>query len=153
MNEGLELGALALLAVALIALAIYIVRRVRGTPESRERKRRLHIHHNGRLGDAEITEVNENTLFYSYTARGVQYATSQDISAIRDQLPENLETLIGTAGLKYLVNNPANSILVCEEWNGCRRKAGAAAASLDANAVGHQAQDSAFGERANRHIA
>ena len=61
--------------------------------------------------------------------------------------------LIGTAGLKYLVNNPANSILVCEEWNGCRRKAGAAAASLDANAVGHQAQDSAFGERANRHIA
>ena len=128
MSEGLQLTGLALLAIGLIALAVVIVRQVRGTPESREKKRRLMLHRTGRLGDAEITEVSENTLFYSYLARGVQYATAQDVSALRDQLPENLELVIGPAGLKYSVNNPANSIVVCEEWNGCRRKAGASSA-------------------------
>lgn len=110
-----------------MALAVVIVRQVRGTAESREKQRRLLLHRTGRLGDAEITEVSEDTLFYSYLARGVQYETSQDISAVRDQLPENLELLIGPAALKYSVNNPANSIVVCEEWSGCRRKAGAGA--------------------------
>lgn len=140
-----------------MALAVVIVRQVRGTPDSREKKRRLMLHRTGRLGDAEITEVTENTLFYAYLARGVQYETSQDISAVRDQLPENLELVIGPAGLKYSVNNPANSIVVCEEWNGCRKKAGATAAkaestasasldsSLNADLVGHQPEDSTLG--------
>jgi hypothetical protein len=152
MNEGIQIGALILVAVALIALAMWIVRRVHGTPEQRERKRRLMVNTTGRLGDAEITEVAENTLFYSYLARGVQYATSQDVTALRDRLPENIERLIGPAALKYTVNNPANSILVCEEWNGCRRTSGTPSASppasasplLDADAVRHQPKDTAL---------
>jgi hypothetical protein len=146
MSPGLELGALSLLAMALIASAIYIIQRVRGTPESRERKRRLMIHRTGRLGDAEITEVADNTLFYSYFVRGVQYATSQDVATLQSQLPPNLELLIGPAALKYSVNNPANSILVCEEWNGCRKVTDSKVARplLDANAVRHEPEDPAL---------
>src|SRR5258708_7637540 len=153
MIEGLEIGALILVAVALIALAVWIVQRVNGTPEQRERKRRLMIHTTGRLGDAEITEVGDDTLFYSYLVRGVQYTTSQDVGALRNRLPKNLEHLIGPAALKYTVNNPENSILVCEEWNGCRMKPARGAASaegllnkelLNADAVGHQPKDTAL---------
>jgi len=157
MTEGLQIGGLILLAAALIGLVIWIVRRLHSTPEERERKRRLMIHRTGRLGDAEITEVGEDALFYRYLVRGVQYETSQDIGALRDRLPVNLEHLIGPAGLKYAVNNPANSILVCEEWNGCRATSVGRPASgggtvnpsdgnpsLDANAVGHQPKDTAL---------
>ena len=99
-----------------------------------------------RLIDAEITEVGEDALFYSYVVRGVQYTTSQDVSALRDRLPANLARLIGPAGLKYKVNNPANSILVCEEWNGCRATSAGPPAPdlLDANAVRHQREDTAL---------
>ena len=156
MNEGFEIGGLLLLAAALIALIVWLVRRAQGTPEQRERRRRLLIHSTGRLGDAEITEVGENTLFYSYLVGGVQYTTSQDVGALRDRLPANLEHLIGPAGLKYSVNNPANSILVCEEWNGCRTTSiqtpsiqtpsiqTPAPDLLDANAVRHQPKDTAL---------
>jgi hypothetical protein len=67
-----------------------------------------------------ITEVSEDALYYSYSIRGVQYAASQDISALREHLPEEPERLIGVASLKYAPRNPANSILLCEEWSGLR---------------------------------
>lgn len=120
MSAGAQLIALCVLSAALIALAIVIALRVRGTPEKRERKRRLMVHREGRLGDALITESSENTLYYSYSVGGVQYTASQDISALRDRLPAEPERLIGHVSLKYATNNPANSILICEEWSGLR---------------------------------
>ena len=111
----------------MIALAIYIVKRVRSTPEKRERKRREEVNRLGRLGDALITEVSESVIYYSYTVRGVQYTASQDVSTLRDRLPAEPERLIGVVSLKYAPRNPANSILICEEWSGLRvadRKAG-----------------------------
>ena len=59
-----------------------IALRVRGTPEKRERKRRLNVHRQGRLGDAMITEATDETLYYSYSVRGVQYTASQDITSV-----------------------------------------------------------------------
>ena len=94
--------------------------RVKGTPEKRERKRRLRVHREGRLGDALITESSEDTLYYTYSVRGVQYTASQDISTLRYRLPADPERLIGHVSLKYATNNPANSILICEEWSGLR---------------------------------
>ena len=88
--------------------------------EKRERRRRLKINGIGRLGEAYITGFDETTLFYSYSAGGVQYETSQDISKLRDKLPAEPERLLGVAHMKYLLNNPANSILLCEEWCGLR---------------------------------
>src|ERR1700677_3169656 len=120
MSAGTQIAALSGVAAVLIALAILIVLRVRGTPEKREQKRRLSVHRQGRLGDALITEATGDTLYYSYSIRGVQYAASQDITALRERLPSDPERLIGVASLKYSPNNPANSILVCEEWSGIR---------------------------------
>lgn len=107
-------------ALLLVAFAIWIVRRNRSTPEKRERKRRLAVNLHGRLGDAILTEAIDSILYYCYSVRGVQYTASQDVTTLRDRLPEDLERLIGNVGIKYASNNPANSILVCEEWSGIR---------------------------------
>ncbi len=120
MSAGVQLAALVGLTVVLIALAIFIVLRVHGTPEKRERQRRLAVNRLGRLGDALITEATETALYYSYSVRGVQYAASQDITSLRDHLPGAPDRLMGVANLKYAPKNPANSILICEEWSGLR---------------------------------
>jgi hypothetical protein len=74
----------------------------------------------GRLGDALITEATESVIYYTYSIRGVQYTASQDVTALREKLPAEPERLIGVASLKYAPKNPANSILICEEWSGLR---------------------------------
>ncbi len=120
-SPGVQLAALVGLAIALIALGVWIALWVvHGSPEKRERKRRLHINRNGRLGDALITEATETSLYYSYSVHGVEYSASQDIAALRDRLPPELGRLVGLANLKYAPKNPANSILICEEWSGIR---------------------------------
>jgi hypothetical protein len=115
---------LALAAAGLIAAGILIAPRRRTTPEKREQRRRLQIHATGRLGDALVIETEQNLLYYSYSIRGVQYTASQDVGTLRDRLPEDLSRLIGPCGMKYVSNNPANSILLCEEWSGLRLPAG-----------------------------
>ncbi|HEV2199877.1 MAG TPA: hypothetical protein VGR73_08640 [Bryobacteraceae bacterium] len=122
----IEIIVLALAAAGLIALAVWIAVRRNATPEKRERRRRLQIHATGRLGDAVVTEVGDDLLYYSYTIRGVQYTASQDIAALRDRLPADLSRLVGPSQLKYVPKNPANSILLCEEWSGLRAPAGVA---------------------------
>jgi len=89
-------------------------------PQKRERRRRLSIHQTGRLGEAYITGFDESSLFYSYSIGGVQYETSQDITGLRELLPAEPERLLGLANMKYMMNNPPNSILLCEEWCGLR---------------------------------
>jgi hypothetical protein len=121
MSPRVQLAALIGLAVVLIALAVWIALRVaKGTPEKRERRRRLHVHRNGRLGDALITEATDTSLYYNYSVHGVEYSASQDIAALRDLLPPELGRVVGLANLKYAPRNPANSILICEEWSGLR---------------------------------
>jgi hypothetical protein len=119
-SANAELAALVGIAAVLIALGIYIALRVHGTPEKRERKRRLNVNRLGRLGDALITEATESVIYYTYSIRGVQYTASQDVTALREKLPAEPERLIGVASLKYAPKNPANSILICEEWSGLR---------------------------------
>jgi len=142
MTLGAKIGFACALAAALAALALWIARRMRATPEKRERLRRLSIHTTGRLGDAFLTAVDENLLHYTYKVRGVQYEASQDISALRDRLPADPDRMIGMVGMKYLSKNPANSILICEEWSGLRepsrRPDPTAVLSADSNAIGHQ---------------
>ena len=141
---------LACLAGGTALLAMWRALRSRLTPERREQRRRLDINLNGRLGDALLTECHENTLYYTYEVRGVHYTASQDISALREQLPDAPERLGGMVNMKYAAQNPANSILVCEEWSGLRaapRAADAPSASANGNAVGHEAQDSPLAQR------
>jgi len=120
-SSGWQLFSLSTVALAIIAIGVkLLLPLVRKNPEKRERKRRLLVNRQGRLGDAMITEASDSTIYYVYSVRGVQYETSQDITWLRDYLPAEPAKLIGQAHVKYLVNSPTNSILVCEEWNGLR---------------------------------
>jgi hypothetical protein len=120
------LGALAAILIAIIArIALQGLRR---NPEKRERRRRLHVNGTGRLGDALITEVSEKLVYYTYSVHGVHYSASQDIAALRGKLPPELGPTVGLASIKYSERNPANSILVCEEWSGLRNGSARSAA-------------------------
>jgi hypothetical protein len=165
MPLGAQIAVLVALTAGLVALAAWIVLRTRGTPEKRERQRRLAVHHRGRIGDVMINEVTADALYYSYSVGGVQYEASQDITALRHLLPAEPERLIGWSGMKYSSNNPANSILICEEWSGLRmppaRSAGHDSADHDLahrDGVGHEGQDAALAEGpvhqgVDRHVA
>jgi hypothetical protein len=116
---------LILIAATVLVLAAGIVLFIlwRRKPKDKEQRRRLMVNQYGRIGDATITDLQDNVLFYSYSVAGVSYTASQDIAALRDRMPPDLERLIGrAASLKYSPQNPANSILICETWSGLRTR-------------------------------
>ncbi len=112
----LALGLVAAAGVTAVCIAIGR----RPSEAAREKKRRLAISARGRMADAVVEDVRDDELFYSYDVRGVHYAASQNIAAIRACLPEGDVTLIGPATVKYHPSNPANSILLAEDWSGLR---------------------------------
>jgi hypothetical protein len=117
------------MAGALTGLAAWLIPAVRRpSPAERERRRRLAVNARGRTGAATITDFREGAVCYTYFAGGVEYTASQDVSTLTALLPADPRTLIQRpATLKYLAINPANSILVCEEWSGLRFQPHAAA--------------------------
>ena len=119
-----ELLTLALAGVLVVLVAIIGYRawqNARVSPEERERQRRRALVGHGKMGDATLVEVREDHLFYSYDVRGVEYTASQDISLLRTQIPPDLSGL-GPVSVKYDPRNPANSIVLAEEWSGLRLK-------------------------------
>jgi hypothetical protein len=108
-----------LLAVLLAILGWRAWQRSRVTPEERERRRRAWLAAAGKLGDAALVEIAEDMLLYSYAVRGVEYTASQDISRLADRVPADLSGLPHVS-VKYDPKNPANSIVVAEEWSGLR---------------------------------
>jgi|HubBroStandDraft_5_1064220.scaffolds.fasta_scaffold688872_2 hypothetical protein len=119
-SASLEVILIAAVSIAVLGALIYILRRLRRNPKDKEKRRRLQVNQIGRLGDATITEVHESTIFYEYSVRGVLYTASQDVTQLREQIPTDLERLIGPVSLKYSPQNPANSIILCEDWSGLR---------------------------------
>ena len=118
---SLDLILIVAAALAVIAAGVYLLVRWRRKPKDKEKRRRLMVNQSGRIGDATITDIEGDTLFYTYSVSGVTYTASQDIAALRGQMPENVENLVGAvASLKYTPQNPANSILICEAWSGLR---------------------------------
>ena len=121
MRSPVFLAVLSGVAVLSVVVGIRLVRSFKIDPVERERRRRLSIHTRGRMGEAEITDVGDGVLYYSYTIRGVEYTASQDVSALKQMLPPDTARLIGPATFKFLSRNPFNSIVVCEEWTGFRK--------------------------------
>ena len=118
MTEAFVISAV---SVAVVAVGVYIVLLVRRKPKDKEKRRRLEVNLNGRLGDATILEIAGDAIFYEYSVRGITYTASQDISKLGELIPGDPQRLIGRpASLKYSYHNPANSILLCEEWSGLR---------------------------------
>ena len=120
---AMKLAGLAMILVLLLWAGMAIVMWKRRNPDERERRRRLAVNLHGRMGDGTITDCQVDTLYYNYSIRGVEYATAQDVSTLREFLPEDPALLFGPVTLKYSSKNPANSILLCEEWSGLRRSA------------------------------
>jgi len=117
---ALEVSILALIAILLIASGVWLFLSSRQTAPERERRRRSAVNRTGRVGDATIIDVRDCILYYSYQVWGVAYTTSQDAAELRHMLPADTSVLIGSAGLKYAPRNPANSIVICEQWSGLR---------------------------------
>ena len=68
----------------LVALAGWIITRVRTTPAERERRRRLFVNRVGRLADGMLTDISGNTLYYSYNIMGVEYAAAQEVADLNE---------------------------------------------------------------------
>ena len=94
--------------------------RSRISPEERERQRRAALVARGKMGDATLLEIRGDLLLYSYAVRGVVYTASQDLSALQAHLPPDLTSVVGTVLVRYDARNPANSIVLAEDWSGLR---------------------------------
>jgi hypothetical protein len=75
---------------------------------------------NGKMGDANLIELRDGLMFYSYAVRGVEYHATQDVSELAHVIPADAWTSIGPVSVKYDARNPANSIVLCEQWSGLR---------------------------------
>ncbi|MDX2152576.1 MAG: hypothetical protein SFV54_17685 [Bryobacteraceae bacterium] len=112
------LGAAA--ASAAVVAAGYFLLRRKVTPAEKERRRRLAVNDAGRMTDGSVTDVHGTELHFTYEVRGVGYAASQDVAGLLDLEGYESASLLGPATVKYVPENPANSILLCEAWSGLR---------------------------------
>jgi hypothetical protein len=117
-NHSIQLGGAAV--VVLICVLVLLLRRKRPTAEEIERSRRLTVYRHGRLLDGLITDIDEDTIHFAYSVNGAHYRATQNVGSLRDKLPPEPHRSIGPATLRYMVRNPANSIVICEEWSGLR---------------------------------
>lgn len=92
--------------------------RSRVPPEEIERRRRQRLSAIGKLGDATLIEVHDTYVVYTYDVRGVAYTASQDISHLKNLVPPEAGLATTPVLVKYDVRNPADSILLAENWNG-----------------------------------
>lgn len=122
MGTDQRLVILGFAAVLLIGLAAWILFRVRVSPEEKEKRRRLMICRIGRMTDGMLTDYDGDTLYYSYSVMGVEYAAAQDAGTLAEFLPDDRNSVVGPVTLKYSTRNPANSIIICEGWSGLRQR-------------------------------
>jgi hypothetical protein len=111
-------AAAGVLIAALIGLIVWRLVRHRPTSEELEKRRRLMVSRAGRTIEGEITDADSERLYYTYSVRGVEYSATQDVGALLEFLPCEPCRVVGEVSVRYLRNNAANSIIVCEEWSG-----------------------------------
>jgi hypothetical protein len=125
-NEALGIGLSVFLAVFVAGVVAWRHLHRPVDPAELERLRRATIHRDGKMGDGEILDVDAAStpdtilIIYAYSVAGVIYTASQDLIALRPRLPADLMTMVGPISVKFDPRNPANSIVVCEEWSGLR---------------------------------
>ncbi len=115
--EAVSLALAGVLAVLLALIGYRAWKRSHVTPGERERRRRSALIAHGKMGDARLVEIRDDLLFYAYAVRGVEYTASQDVSALRPYMPLDFSA-IDSVSVRYDARNPANSIVLAEEWSG-----------------------------------
>ena len=108
------------IAVATLVAAAIAIFRQRTSPDEAERERRETVHRIGRLLDATVTDIQDSTIFFTYSVGGIEYQATQHVSSLADRMPDDAHHLLGPATIKYVPSNPANSIVICEKWCGLR---------------------------------
>ena len=93
----------------------------RPTPAELERRRRAKLYSRGKMGVANLLEYREQTVFFSYDIGGVEYTACQELADLQPLLPADVWSTIGPVAIRYDPRNPANSIVISEEWSGLRR--------------------------------
>lgn len=121
--ETLTLALAGVLVILVGLLGYRAWKESRVSPQERERRRCAELVAHGKMGDATLVEVRDSLLFYSYAVRGVEYTASQDVALWRNYLPKEF-SVSGPVAVRYDARNPANSIVVAEQWSGLRGKAG-----------------------------
>jgi hypothetical protein len=117
--EAVTLALAAVLAVLGAVIGYRWWQAGRLSPEERERRRRNLLVERGKMGDATLVEFRDTIVFYSYLVRGVEYTASQDLGLLREHLPAEL-AIDCAVSLKYDPRNPANSVVLAENWSGLR---------------------------------
>ncbi len=107
--------------LTLAAAAAATILRGKPSAEEREERRRRHLATHGRIVDgslieAEPSELEPQAVIYRYRIAGVTYECSQDVSALSERV-RNLR-LDYPVQVRYNRANPADSIVVAEDWNG-----------------------------------
>jgi hypothetical protein len=109
----------AILVAALVLVGYRAWQRSRVTAEERERRRCAWLVATGKITDATLVEIRENLVFYCYGVRGVEYTASQDIARLLEKAAADFSG-VSAMSVKYDPRNPANSIVMAEEWSGLR---------------------------------
>ncbi len=125
------LAAAATGTAALIGVGLYYKFRKRPTPDELEVLRRARLAATGRIIDGTLVETAfdvtapidspPHALIYRYRIGGVTYERGQDVTHLASHLPDLSPgtDLLGSAiQVRYDRDNPADSIIVAETWNG-----------------------------------
>jgi hypothetical protein len=129
-------------AVTVIGIVAYVMTRRKPTAEELERQRRELLARSGRITDgtimdtmiteartaavsvpemssqADTTAATPQIIVYNYRIAGVTYECAQDVTALAEYV-HGIRTDLPVQ-VRYLPQNPANSIIVAESWSGLR---------------------------------
>jgi hypothetical protein len=136
------LTAIGIGVAAAATITTYVLTRRKPTPEEIERERRDLLARSGRITDGTImdtmiTEARNSSvsvpemeppadnlpltpqiIVYNYRIAGVTYECAQDVTALAEYV-HGIRTDLPIQ-VRYLPQNPANSIVVAESWSGLR---------------------------------
>jgi hypothetical protein len=103
-------------AIAASIVSTVLIRR-RRDPREKERRRRELVNLQGRMIEGYVTAGANHIVEYSYHWRGVRYEASQDISDLTYDEAQ-FSDFCGPATVKFLLSQPADSIIIAERWTG-----------------------------------
>jgi hypothetical protein len=125
-----HLYGLVLVAVGILAVAYFLLRRKPKSAEDLERERRAWLDRIGRITDGTVIDVQEmpgtrqqpsTFLIYHYDVAGVSYEASQDVTYLRQFINLHSCRLGLPTSVRFDPHNPGNSIVLSERWMGMRQ--------------------------------